>query len=78
MPYYYYNTDVTDEHALPDVEVYFLSASAIQQEGLTDEDGDQLEEGWYWQAGFPGCMPDGGPNGPFHTRAAALADAREE
>ena len=67
-----------DEHALPDIEVYFLSASAIQQEGLTDEDGDQLEEGWYWQAGFPGCLPDGGPNGPFETQAAAIEDAREE
>ena len=72
----YSNSDrENDAHALPDVEVYFLSASA---EGLTDEDGDQLEEGWYWQAGFPGCMPDGEPNGPFPTQADALADAREE
>ena len=75
----YSNSDrENDEHALPDVEVYFLSTSAIQQEGLTDEDGDQLEEGWYWQAGFPGCMPDGEPNGPFPTQADALADSREE
>lgn len=67
-----------DEHALPDVEVYFLSASAILLDGLTDEDGDQLEEGWYWQACFPGCMPDGDPRGPFATQEDALADAREE
>ena len=67
-----------DDHALPDIEVYFLRTSVIQQDGLTDEDGDQLEAGWYWQAGFPGCMPDGEPHGPFRTQADALADAREE
>ena len=77
--YAYSNSDrETDENALPNVEVYFLSTSAIQQDGLTDEDGDQLEEGWYWQSGFPGCMPDGEPNGPFPTQADALADSREE
>ena len=77
--YAYSNSDrETDEHALPDVDVYFLRASVIQQEGLTDDDGDQLEEGWYWQSGLPGCMPDGEPTGPFPTRADALADARDE
>ena len=67
-----------DEHALPDVEVYFLSTSAILVCDMRDEDGDFLREGWYWQAGFPGCLPDGEPNGPFATQADALADAREE
>jgi hypothetical protein len=33
--------------------------------------------GWYWQACFPGCLPDGEPSGPFETEAEALADARE-
>lgn len=32
--------------------------------------------GWYWQACFPGCLPDGDPMGPFDSYAAALADAR--
>ena len=67
-----------DDHALPDIEVFFLSDSAIQQEGLTDEDEAPLEAGWYWQAGFPGCLPDGEPNGPFPAQADALADSREE
>ena len=77
--YAYSNTDrENDDHALPDIEIYFLSALTIQQEGLTDEDGEPLEEGWYWQAGFPGCLPDGELVGPFATQADALADAREE
>ena len=33
--------------------------------------------GWYWQACFPGCLPDGDPTGPFASEAEALADARE-
>jgi hypothetical protein len=41
----------------------------VEQEGLTG--------GWYWQACFPGCLPDGDPIGPFDTEAEALADARE-
>jgi hypothetical protein len=42
--------------------------------GSTDIGGD-LEPGWYWQACFPGCLPDGEPEGPFSTEDAALADA---
>ena len=32
--------------------------------------------GWYWQACFPGCLPDGEPCGPFTTEADAISDAR--
>lgn len=31
---------------------------------------------WWWQACFPGCLPDGEPQGPFETQAEALADAQ--
>jgi hypothetical protein len=34
-------------------------------------------EGWYWWACFPGCLPDSDPNGPFATKAQALADAQD-
>lgn len=33
--------------------------------------------GWFWQACFPGCLPDSEPIGPFDTYSDALADARE-
>jgi len=34
--------------------------------------------GWYWQACFPGCLPDGPPMGPFATEAEAIADAQDQ
>lgn len=33
--------------------------------------------GWFWQACFPGCLPDGEPVGPFATKQEAIEDARE-
>lgn len=34
--------------------------------------------GWYWWACFPGCLPDGEPNGPYRTSYLAYVDARGE
>lgn len=31
--------------------------------------------GWYWWACFPGCLPEGEPNGPFATKEEAISDA---
>jgi hypothetical protein len=31
--------------------------------------------GWYWQACYPGCLPDSDPIGPFPTEEEAMADA---
>lgn len=33
--------------------------------------------GWYWASGFPGCLYDGDPVGPFATGLDALCDADE-
>lgn len=32
-------------------------------------------EGFYWQACWSGCIPDGEPCGPFPTEQAAIDDA---
>lgn len=40
-----------------------------------DEWRDAEAAGWYWQACFPGCLPDGEPSGPFASSAQALEDA---
>lgn len=56
----------SDPYALPDIETFQLRMAE-----------QHLEAGWYWQACFPGCLPDGDPVGPFATEAEALADARE-
>ena len=59
----------TDPHALPDVEVFDASDYV---------DGDlELTSGYHWWTCFPGCLPDGDPNGPFETEELALADAQD-
>ena len=65
-----------DPHALPDVEVFYRTATALSADGWLDGDGDTMGEGWYWWSCFPGCMPDGDPVGPFPTEAEALSDAQ--
>jgi len=39
---------------------------------------DEMAAGWYWRAGFPGCLPDGDPEGPFSTSMQAYYNAREQ
>jgi len=94
----------TDPYALPDIEVFQLTATEVAEtmedeiwefmkrrefrlaamnsrdrgkmlDAMVEELG--IEGGWFWQACFPGCLPDGPPIGPFETYAAALADAQE-
>ena len=60
----------SDPHALPDVEIFHNNMKQGLEMGL--------EPGWYWQACFPGCLPDGDPNGPFNTYELALADAQAD
>lgn len=47
---------------------------SCEQEADSVEDTERAAW-WYWYC-FPGCMPDGGLNGPFETAEEALADAR--
>ena len=35
------------------------------------------ERGWYWNACFPGCLPDGDPSGPFENEQEAIKDASD-
>lgn len=77
--------------ALPDVEVFYhehakrelcaLNAghkAELYGECIVNEDGDCCGSGWYWQACFPGCLPDSDPIGPFKTEAEAIADAQTQ
>lgn len=79
-----------DPYSLPDIETFFhqhakrdpmaLNAGDVAKrfgECITDADGDCCGTGWYWQACFPGCMPDSDPFGPFKTEADAIKDAQE-
>jgi len=35
----------------------------------------QSVEKWYWQACYPGCLPDSDPFGPFDSEDEARQDA---
>lgn len=70
----------SDPHSLPDIKIFYVSKEeASQNEDLEQAGyGSCPESGWYWQSCFPGCLPDGGPMGPFATEAEALADAQSD
>lgn len=78
MTMHYSNPKRANESgALPDVETFFVGPDDVC--ALCDQEGSHSPDhvGWYWWTCFPGCMPDGDPNGPFATEAEALEDARE-
>ena len=66
----------SDPHALPDLEVFKITQTEIAS-GDWEHNELITDQGWYWWACFPGCLPDSEPVGPFATEAEALADARE-
>jgi hypothetical protein len=76
-------TRAHDPHALPDLEIFYLSDETIGADRLAshaagvEPSWEKFETGWYWWSCFPGCLPDGDPHGPFPQYADALADARE-
>lgn len=79
----------TEATALPDVEYFHVSERErfticemngeihTQQRSTQRPCEDCPEAGWYWQACFPGCLPDGEPNGPFATEAECIADFQD-
>ena len=72
MGYIYSNQErETEEHALPNVEVFTVDYY------LNGMETDCAVLGWYWWSCFPGCLPDGEPFGPFGTEAEAIANAQE-
>jgi len=78
----YHRFTSEDGSAYGSFEVFFHSGGHMVE---PDEDDDTpLDEwrdaeaaGWYWCAGFPGCLPDGEPEGPFTSSHDARADADE-
>ena len=57
-------------------EVFWHDGGYIE---TAEDPGVDIEtrSGWYWRAGFPGCLPDGEPNGPFASSRQAHEDADE-
>lgn len=47
-----------------------MLVAMVEEEGITG--------GWFYQFGFPGCMPDSEPFGPYATYSDAVDAAQEE
>jgi hypothetical protein len=64
-------------HAFKDEEgKEYGSFEVFHTDGIGGGDYETQEPGFYWQACFPGCLPDGEPMGPFDTESAAIEDAQ--
>ena len=82
----YYTIDLlreNDPHALADVEVFehthgYVNGVIVKKcEDPCCEPGEECGgPGFYYAYGFPGCLWDSDPVGPFGSEALALADAR--
>jgi hypothetical protein len=61
------------------LEVFWIESGLTGKPAHDEWEGTTyLAGGWYWQAGFPGCMPDSdAPSGPFASSRQALKDADE-
>jgi hypothetical protein len=47
--------------------------------GIDEETVYNIDDfiGWYWVEGFPGCLWDGTPSGPYDSEDEAIEAARE-
>jgi len=75
VPYFYTDPErESDPHALPNVEVFHADRKTCDE----DVFGESFTfVGFYYAFGFPGCLWDSDPVGPFDTEAKALAEARK-
>jgi hypothetical protein len=62
------------QYSLPDVEVFYVEAG----DEVCDEEGNEVEPGWYWWSCQIGCLPDSLPHGPFRSEEGAVADAQDD
>ena len=71
--YHSFHADETQEE-YGSFEVFWQCAEYYN---TLKEDDDLTLAGWYWAAGFPGCLYDGDPMGPFASSQQAHEDADE-
>lgn len=66
MTYYAFHEPETEQSYGSFETFYITSQMAFEMD---------LERGWYWASGFPGCLRDSEPIGPFETETEAIEDA---
>ena len=70
MSYHQFTNESGEQYGSFETFFYYDSINS-------DHFGRIGDRGWYWNAGFPGCLPDGEPSGPFETEQDAIKDATE-
>ena len=74
--YHSFHADETQEE-YGSFEVFWvkeeMNLMCVEGHGVTES----YAAGWYWAAGFPGCLYDGDPVGPFASSQQAHEDADE-
>jgi len=89
MPYYQFSNEYGERYG--SCEIFTMDRFGLQDADiLSFENGEWFSfdhflgkihadptdfEGWYWQACFPGCLPDGDLMGPFSSESEAMEDA---
>jgi hypothetical protein len=58
-------------------QFYFQKSRENDPHALPDGETFCRRGRWYFWACFPGCLPDGDPEGPFDTEEEAIEAARE-
>lgn len=73
MQFYTNPARESDKWSMPDAETFRVRRG----DNIKGPEGERLPCGWYVQACFPGCMPDGDPWGPYRSESAAIKAWRE-
>ncbi len=71
MTYHQFCEGSSEIESYGSFEVFYMT----EHEAL-DAMNEHGMAGWYWCAGFPGCLSDGEPSGPFETEKAAYNNAQ--
>ena len=67
-----------NEYHLEENEGYWFDEIEDQDErNLTILEEGPYAPGWYWWSCFPGCLPEGDPNGPFEDYETAERGAEQ-
>ena len=89
MAYYQFKSDNGDGYgccevfyaSINDVKCYWACGPSDPGRGYANSafsepvDNPADLVGWYWQACYPGCLPDSDPIGPFQSESEAIDDA---
>src|SRR5262249_32935710 len=71
-----------DPHALPDVEVFYVSEQQAAENSMQMDNCEEnwcpcCEPGWFWKSAFPGCLRDGDLMGQLETKEDAIEKVKE-